>query len=233
MIHFINYSSNGFKNSQIQAIEIAKSYGFSTQPFSDKDLEEEFKIKNKNILEQKRGAGYWLWKPYIINKKLKEIPKDDYLIYMDSGACFVRNPQIFIEMIDKRGILLFDMIQKMSRWTKGDCFFKLTEFKDISVYKEKNQIQATYIFLKKCDFSLSFIEKWLNKCEDEDLITDKKNVYMENSQDFIDHRHDQSILSLLAFKENINVIPQIDQYCVEHGYTQEERMYVNRHGNRN
>lgn len=233
MIHFINYASDGFKNSQKEAIKIAQSFEFETQSFSEEDLDIEFKVKNKNILEQKRGAGYWLWKSYIINKKLKEISNQDYLIYMDSGAHFVKNPKIFIDMIDEKGILLFNMIQKMSKWTKGDCFFKLCDHKNLAYIKEKNQIQATYIFLKKCDFSKNFIKDWLSHCEDEQLITDKKNVYAENFPDFIDHRHDQSILSLLAFKENVSIIPQIDQYCVEHGYTREERMYVNRHGNRN
>ena len=52
---------------------------------------------------------------------------------------------------------------------------------------------------------------------------------MSNFDDFMDHRHDQAIFSLLAYNRNITNIPQIDQYCVEHGYGP-ERKIVDRHG---
>ena len=55
---------------------------------------------------------------------------------------------------------------------------------------------------------------------------------MDNFSDFIDHRHDQAIFSLLCYNEGIMNIPQIDQYCVEHGFGI-DRQIINRHGIRN
>jgi hypothetical protein len=52
---------------------------------------------------------------------------------------------------------------------------------------------------------------------------------MNNYEDFIDHRHDQAILSLLVYNENMMYIPQIDQYAVEHGYGQ-DWILIDRHG---
>jgi hypothetical protein len=47
------------------------------------DIDHCFKQKNKHILQQ-RQHGYWIWKPYIILKKLLEIDENDILCYNDS-----------------------------------------------------------------------------------------------------------------------------------------------------
>ena len=44
-------------------------------PYSFKDLDDDFVAKNKELLSKPRGAGYWVWKPYIILKTLKMIPR--------------------------------------------------------------------------------------------------------------------------------------------------------------
>ena len=51
-------------------------------------MDEAFQKKNYHILKQGRGAGYWLWKPYIIYKWLTDDSMEDdnsYLIYSDAG----------------------------------------------------------------------------------------------------------------------------------------------------
>jgi len=229
MKYFINYASNGFLNSQKEGLRTAKIFNFETFGYSEKDIDREFLNKNSKILSSNRGGGYWLWKPYTILDMLNKLDDNDYLIYMDSGANLVSDPSNYLDLIDEKGILAFSMVQKTSKWTKGDCFYLLD--KELK-FKDVNQLQGTYIFLKKNEFSLNFVKKWLDYCTNENLITDLPNIYMNNLSDFIDHRHDQSIFSLLAYKENILNIPQIDQYCIEHGYDL-SRMIINRHGIRN
>ncbi len=57
----------------------------------------EFYTKNLNIFNLSRGAGYWLWKPYIINKMLSSnifnfsLSDHDYVIYMDTDAYVMNN----------------------------------------------------------------------------------------------------------------------------------------------
>jgi len=228
MKYFINYASNGFFKSQDLGLMSARLFGFNTKGYSDKDISEEFKSSNSNIFYSQRGAGYWIWKPYIILDMLNNIEYDDYLIYMDSGARLVKDPTKYLEIIDSKGILAFSMVQKTSKWTKGDCFFEING-KNKSDYKDSNQLQGTYIFFRKCDYSIQFVKKWLNLCTKENLITDFPNINMNNFDDFIDHRHDQAIFSLLAYNENIMNVPQIDQYCVEHGLNI-DRKIVDRHG---
>lgn len=231
MKYFINYASNGFNNSQKEGLRCAEKFGFKSIGYTDKDIDNEFKEINKNILMNSRGGGYWLWKPYIISDILKKMNFGDYLVYMDSGAKLIGDPNNYLDMIDNRGILAFSMIQKTSKWTKGDCFYEINK-KNKDDFKDYNQLQGTYIFFRKCDYSLSFVKKWSDLCCKENLITDCPNIQMDNFDDFIDHRHDQSIFSLLCYNENIMNVPQIDQYCIEHGLSI-DRKIIDRHGIRN
>lgn len=230
MKHFINYASNGFFKSQEEGLRCAELFGFKCKGYSNLDIEDSFLQKNKQILSSERGAGYWLWKPYIILDMLNKIEDGDYLVYMDSGARFIGNPDSYLKSIDDCGILAFSMVQRTSKWTKGDCFHEINSA-DKNQFKDKNQLQGTYIFFRKCENSISFVKEWLSYCET-NLITDSPNEKMPNFDDFIDHRHDQAIFSLLAYNRNITNIPQIDQYCVEHGYGL-DRKIVDRHGVRN
>lgn len=228
MNYFINYASGGFFKSQELGLKSAESFGFRVKGYTEKDISEEFKLKNERIFESQRGAGFWIWKPYIILDMLKQINEGDYLIYMDSGANLIGDPVRYLDIIDSKGILAFSMMQKTSKWTKGDCFFVINK-NNKSDFKDYNQLQGTYIFFRKCDYSISFVQKWLDLCTTKNLIDDSPNIHMDNFEDFIEHRHDQAIFSLLSYNKNIMNVPQIDQYCVEHGLSI-ERKIVNRHG---
>lgn len=230
MKFFINYASNGFVKSQEEGLRCAELFGFKTKGYTNLDIEDSFYQKNKEILMAERGAGYWLWKPYIILDMLNKIEDDDYLVYMDSGARFTGDPYNYLQSIDDSGLLAFSMMQRTSKWTKGDCFYEINSTEK-NQFQDKNQLQGTYIFFKRCKNSIYFVQEWLSYCET-NLITDLQNEKMGNFPDFVDHRHDQAIFSLLAYNRNIPNIPQIDQYCVEHGYGP-ERIIIDRHGVRN
>ena len=47
---------------------------------------EEFFNQHKDFVTNSRGYGYWIWKPYIINKMLTQINDNDILVYIDSGC---------------------------------------------------------------------------------------------------------------------------------------------------
>lgn len=226
--YFINYASNGFVNSQKIGLANATSFGFQSQGYGLHDIDSQFIEKNKTIFSFGRGGGYWLWKPYFILRKLNEINDGDYLVYMDSGAKIVRDVDNVLRMIDHKGMLNFSMIQKTSKWTKGDCFYKINK-NNPSDYKDHNQLQATYLFFRKNNSCVEFVKKWLEYSQQLELISDIPNRYMANFDDFIDHRHDQAIMSLLAYNEGMMYIPQIDQYAAEHGY-KSDWFLIERHG---
>jgi hypothetical protein len=71
---------------------------------------------------------------------------------------------------------------------------------------------ASYMLLKKSFVSMQFVSEWLAYAQDSRAITDDANTLgASNHKDFQDHRHDQSILSLLAKKWNLTTYPDPSQ----------------------
>ena len=66
MKYLIVFGSEDYKFAKQSLVESAAPYFDHCFSFSKEDIEEEFYQANSKILDQKRGAGYWLWKPYFI-----------------------------------------------------------------------------------------------------------------------------------------------------------------------
>ena len=49
------------------------------------------------LMGTEMGAGYWLWKPYMIVKELATLDDGDVLIYVDNRLAFVEDPVCLIE----------------------------------------------------------------------------------------------------------------------------------------
>ncbi len=203
-ITLINFADEKYRNTQELCVKTGKLQGHFDRviSYSPDDIDEDFYEKNKRILDIKRGAGLWLWKPYFIYKTLKEINDGEYLFYCDSGAFFVRSIRPVIKTMNQ-DIWVAELPLIEHQWTKSSCFTKMGM--EDEKYKSSNQIQASFLCVRKSAYSVSFIKKWLELCCDYDLISPEENSTWidEKNPEFIAHREDQSILSLLCKKEGI------------------------------
>jgi hypothetical protein len=208
----VSFANEKFYRSQQVLVESSKKY-FSGHASYTKDLlDEQFKIKNKKILEQSRGCGYWLWKPYIIQKTLSLLQQDDIVFYIDSGNLIINDPKPLFTLCsnDEKGIILFEnrdgapagTIWKNYMWTKQDCFEAMDCTKE--KYILGDQVDGSYVLVRKNKFSQQFFDEYLQWCEKDEIITDKISI-SPNHSEFKDHRHDQSILSILAIKHNVTI----------------------------
>lgn len=160
---------------------------------------------NKNT----RGYGNWLWKPFLINYALNNILEyNDIIVYLDSGCEISKfGHKVFNKYIDitnKSECLFFSTGHIEKKWTKKDLFERLQI--DYNNYNQK-QIQATFFFLKKTSEVLNLIENWLNiSLEDNYHFINETESNSINDIEFIEHRHDQSILSLLASQKKYPII---------------------------
>jgi hypothetical protein len=72
---------------------------------------------------------------------------------------------------------------------------------------------ASFNIYKKNNASINFVEDWLTLCKNENLLTDAPNICgLNDFKDFISHRHDQSILTLLAIQKKIKPYRDPSQY---------------------
>lgn len=204
IITLINYADEKYRDTQNLCSKTGKLHGGFDRVISygPSDIDPDFYEKNKHILEQKRGAGLWLWKPYFIDKTLKEINDGEYLFYCDSGAFFVRSIRPLLKSMDQ-DIWVAELPLVEHQWTKSSCFTMMDM--EEAKYKDSNQIQASFLCVRKSACSVSFIKKWLDLCRNYDLISPEENINWTNEEypEFIAHREDQSILSLLCKREGI------------------------------
>ena len=200
----ISYSNNLFrkqlklnKKSALEVGEVDEYYSYGPN-----DLDKEFKEKNKDILSRKRGDGYWLWKPYIINKTIVEkLQEGDYLIYTDAGTLFMNSTYLLIKFLKENNVSMWmDRLHfKESEYTKRDAFILLGA--DMPFFSQTKQYQAGIQIYNKSSYTVKFIQEWLYYCQDKRIITDDNNTLgLPNYPDFKENRHDQTILSLLIKK---------------------------------
>lgn len=170
--------------------------------FGPDDVDPTFREAHKDIFAYERGDGLWLWKPYFLCRLLDQCKEGDTIFYCDSGAFFIRNVDPLYELLDKeKPIFVTDNPLIESCFTKPLCF----DVMGASEYKDMNQIQATYFLVKVCDYTKAFAKKWLDYCCNIDLISpsgvqnqDWGKIDSYYDRNFVSHREDQSILSLLC-----------------------------------
>lgn len=218
--HFLSFGTNNYINSRLRIRNQIESINMidHIHIYSEDDLKniKEFWEKHKEfVLSNKRGYGYWLWKSFLTLKTLDEMNDEDVLIYADMGCeILVNNKTQFQNLInlaknDCSGFISFEgtwnsrfvdnYIEK--NWTKSDLFEYLNCFN----LKDTPQQIATYFAVRKCEKSVELVKQWYNICSIYSLLDDTPSK-IPNDASFIEHRHDQSILSLLIKNFNFTSI---------------------------
>ena len=182
-------------------------------------LDEDFRRKNEHILKYKKGAGYWLWKPYIVRKTLEEMGEEDFLFYSDARGLFLGPIDPFIELMRKKNqdILAFIGGYVEAHFTKRDAFILMDC--DTARYADSRQFKVGYHLWRKTAFSMKLVNSWLSYAQDERIITDMSNrCGKENYPGFIEHRYEQSIFSLLCKKNQLEGYDKIDSAIFQKGW---------------
>lgn len=164
-----------------------------------------------------RGYGFWLWKPYLIERELKKLEYGDVLVYLDAG-CVInamgknRYRQYLDMLSDESPIICFEHTNCFEKqYCKSELLAKFDLLGD-TVFLQSRQKMATLMFLRKCQISLEFLHEWSNICHcNHSLIDDRLSSLPEHSE-FKEHRHDQSVFSCLCWKYGIEGLPQYEVY---------------------
>ena len=175
---------------------------------SPADLDRAFWRRNATILEQGRGAGYWLWKPYIVSRALEDMAADDFLFYLDVDNLVLRSVAP-IEAAMRRhggGVAAFEIENQVERmWTKRDCFVAMGC--DAPRYTDSRQVLASYSAWRRTAAATAFVDAWLHWAQDPQLVADAPSCGpLPDYPEFRDHRHDQSIFSLLCKQREVALV---------------------------
>lgn len=210
-VTLISYANNTFSRAQKLNSWTGKYIGKVDRIVEKNasDIDASFLSDNSKILSQKRGAGLWLWKPYIILQELNSVDFGDYVFYCDSGACFCRSIDPLIDSMGDQDIWVSELPLIEYEWTKPSVFAHLGIHDPIIT--NTSQIQASFIIVRKSEWSCNFIAEWLALCMQADLIMPIQTG--EDSGRCIAHREDQSLLSVLCKMRGVKPHRDPTQYA--------------------
>lgn len=150
-------------------------------------------------VRQARGSGYWFWKAALARKVFESsMNMGDVLVYMDSG-CELGNMRAWgpiLKNLCGHDIVAFGLTGLEATWTKGDLFKRFHQGFDDTPYG-LNHVAATYFVMRKSPATEKFLQIWELLDSDFHLISDDGSN-APNHSTFTEHRHDQSIFSLLV-----------------------------------
>uniref|UniRef100_A0A6C0JIC2 DUF5672 domain-containing protein n=1 Tax=viral metagenome TaxID=1070528 RepID=A0A6C0JIC2_9ZZZZ len=182
--------------------------------YTDADLKEdsEFWSKHGQFIESNsRGFGYWLWKPWIIKKTMATMQDGDILVYADAGCEIdITKGHILQKLFDeiKTKYIIGSKTCYEKSWTKMDLIMHLNMVDHPLL--DIRQHQATTNIYRVCSTVRNFVNDWYEIGCNYHLIDDSPSV-SPNLDVFIEHRHDQSIFSLLSKKMGIYDCRPLDQ----------------------
>ncbi len=220
---FISFGDDKYKKSLDLLKETSKEIGRVDEfiGYTKEWLDTtEFYKKNRFILSQPRGSGFWLWKSYIIKQTLETLDDGDVVIYSDAGLKVIDDLTPLFNLGREKGLLIFKLPEgdvpqfyhRAARWTKKDCFILMNA--DTQKYWDAQMSNGAVSVWQKNEFNMNLLDEWLQHGRNPQIITDSKSVFGVDDINFRDHRHDQSILSILRVKYDIELFRDPTQYGV-------------------
>lgn len=163
---------------------------------------------------QTRGYGWWSWKPWCIRETLRRhAAPDDVVVYCDAAMIFETSLRPYVEAV--RHVLLF----RLGGWTTNDyrnrCWTKRDTFGMMGMaddeHRDAIQLNAAVQMYRHTPRAFAFLQRYVDWCARHEVIDDAR--MLEDYPGYKDHRHDQSILSLLAVGcEDVAVARDPTQY---------------------
>lgn len=211
MLYVMNYADSAFENVRKQNTVSAYKYGKTeiVLEYGPNDIDEGYKLEHRSIFSYKRGAGLWLWKPYLIIKALETLTEEDWLFYCDAGAVFINSLIPLVNFAEQNGkdVLFFELPLLAKEFTKKETLLKCGDDGN------HNQILASYMLLRKSDRVFALLKEWQTLCEDESLLSPKVfNTNIKENPLFGGHREDQSLLDIVVRRHGLEVFRDPSDY---------------------
>jgi hypothetical protein len=172
--------------------------------FSSATLPTSFLVQHSAFMESHpRGFGHFIWKPQVISLALNQASDDELVVYLDVG--FTLNADArprFLEYLDIAvdspfKMLSFQNVHTEYRWTKGDLAHRLGVTRTSRIMCT-SQLSGGFLILGATTSNKELIREWQEiAVEDGYRYSDDSPSLEPNHPEFVEHRHDQSISSLL------------------------------------
>jgi hypothetical protein len=213
---FVSYGDKKFEKSKKRIYEEAENCKLfqKIKIYSEEDLTEKFKSDFSYLLQFIRGGGYWIWKFFVFQDILNSTKENDWIVYADCGCKIYEERKYQLNSLvenikeNNKVINAFQMQFIEKDWTKSDLiqYFDCLNSDDIL---DSGQFYGGIIIFKNCKQTIEFFEVCYRiLLRNQNLIDDSPSK-IPNADSFIEHRHDQSFLSIFR-KINPNLVHVTD-----------------------
>ena len=200
--HFITYADERFAEARDRILTEAANTGeFDVvKAYGPNDVSED--LKSSSVFSERRGGGYWSWKPDIILNELACMNDGDIVVYADAGCELVSGKEWkrYWQVLENKELIVQRIYQINGKWTRKSV---IEEFSEIpSEWLNKCQFMAGVLIAKKTMNTRGLIDEWRRyMITKPDLVRDvQASMLKEELPCFIANRHDQTILTALIFK---------------------------------
>ena len=158
-------------------------------------------------MSEKRGAGWWCWKPEVILRALDQVEPEDTLIYIDSGWTFKSSVRWISPYLDENHFVLAEAIPQIENMTAGyrtiltDCKrFCLGHYgiKPQSKEAKHRLISCGFRAMRNTEYVLSFMRTWMDDMVNNVLMVDDRlDIPKPEYTEFMRHMNDVAPLNVL------------------------------------
>jgi hypothetical protein len=198
LVLFGNTESIYYENAEmaIKANDLHKIHFSSIRLYNQFDVCEVTEHSPPDTLNV-RGFHYWVWKPWIMLDTMKKVPENSIVVYADSGL-FFNNATLFytiLESVQANGYYFFRNDHLTLPYCKCEAWsaFKNDDLNATAFY----MANAAVFFIKNTPYFRGLMQEWLQLCQTPFYISDVKTEKCSNSENFVDHRHDQALLTAI------------------------------------
>jgi hypothetical protein len=165
------------------------------------DLGYDFYKRHTPFIERvKRAHGHWIWKPYIICAQLEKMQDGDILVYGDAGNSITGTPEEFHTLVhsvvETPGIIA-DQHNRLGAHCKKDVIRRMGV--NVDEYRYRPVAEANRIIIQNSLTMRTAMIDWYEACCDYRNIDDSESEE-PNFPEFLFHRHDQSVFSVVFNK---------------------------------
>lgn len=205
-LYFVTFADTRMHRTMQRILQEAKALNIfdGVLGMDETKMSKSWKERNaKFIMENPRGFGLWIWKPEVILQALKKIPDNAILVYADAGCT-----------LNKEGIpRLKEYVQMVKDCSGHRLAFQLTGFREEQFtteyvlraldftskeQRDSYQLVGGISLIQKTPENLGFVTLWNQIVQTQHMLTG--GLHIPCSPSYRDHRHDQSIWSILNKK---------------------------------
>jgi hypothetical protein len=196
-IHMATYANSEFSNAAKTLCAYNLDAGFSSaRIYSERSLSTDFATMNAATLMHSRGAGYWIWKTYLLSDMIKSHSRDSTLLYLDAGVLPYGTAQYFLDLASDNLIHVWGVKnQCIENWCDPTV---LTSIKFPREKYKSQLVMGGMILARNSSLLTQFTELWSEMCSNPKYLHPDSFPSYQKSEVLIWHRHDQALLSIIV-----------------------------------